>query len=254
VFVFMTGTWGNFRSREVQAILQAVADEGFVAASVEYRNLLPTSVCDPPGWQKTRCMFSTSFNRASALGAICADPEADCAGRGVVVGGHSQGGAHAAMARNFDVRIRGAWTMGFSEGPFVPCVVEGPAALGTVVHRILHNDRLRVFRGGHEGIPAAWSNAPTGMACAEGTMDCLKGNNMSGWYEPPDAELTESLNPNKHCFMEANPLDDGEKVDCDDGHNIDPKFIAVPPLTTYTSGLWQNVQWLKNTILPLGPQ
>jgi hypothetical protein len=38
------------------------------------------------------------------------------------------------------------------------------------------------------------------------------------------------------------------------GGVVDPKFNAAPPATTYPSGAYQNLQWLKNTILPLGNQ
>ena len=251
VLVFLVGTWGRYDSNWVTATLDGAAKQGFVAASADYHaDLRSLDICEH-GWYKTRCMFSTSFNAQSALAAVCADPKADCAGLGLVVAGFSQGGAQAAMARNFDTRIRGAWTMGF--GGLEPCTREGGGALGSASSRILKNDRLRVFRGGHEGIPVEWSNEPTGLNCPAGTWDCLLGANQSGWYYPPDTEVTSALNPNEHCFMQANPLDSqGHKVNC--GDTIDPRFVAVPPATTYTSGLYQNLQWLKNTILPLGVQ
>jgi hypothetical protein len=255
VLVFVTGSWGSYRAAHVQAILEGAARQGFVAASVEYHDELLPAICGQ-GWHKTRCMFSTSFNPESALGAVCKLRKADCDGRGVVVAGHSQGGAHAALARNFDLRVRGAWTMGFGI-VLAPCGKKGPAAFGSADARILDNDRLRVFRGGHEGAPVASSNDITGLACPTGTTSCLLGAHGSGWYEPGDGELTAALNPNKHCFMEANPLAfGGRKVDCEDGapHDIDPKFAAEPPATTYPSGLYQNVEWLKEVILPLGNQ
>ena len=79
-------------------------------------------------------------------------------------------------------------------------------------------------------------------------LDIVKGEQRSPHYV--------ALNPNKHCFMESNPLDasSGNKVDCADPHTVDPKFAAVPPATTYPSGMYANLQWLKNTILPLGDQ
>jgi hypothetical protein len=256
VFVFVTGSWASYQSAHVQAILEGAARQGFVAASVEYHTGLLPPLCGH-GWHKTRCMFSTSFNPQSALAAICKRPGADCDGHGVVVAGHSQGGAHAAFARNFDLRVRGAWTMGFDAGPLAPCAVEGETAFGSADKRLLRNDRLRVFRGGHEGVPAVLSNLTTGLACLPGTTSCLVGANQSGWEYPGDDELTAALNPNGHCFMEANPLSpDGQKVDCKDAEprNIDPMFAAEPPATTHPSGLYRNVWWLKNTILPLGNQ
>jgi hypothetical protein len=48
--------------------------------------------------------------------------------------------------------------------------------------------------------------------------------------------------------------DETNKDDCVDPHTVDPKFAAVPPATVYPSGMYANLQWLKNTILPLGDQ
>jgi hypothetical protein len=259
VVIFLTGTWGIYDANYPSAILTEAANQGFVAASVDYQvNTLP-KMCEENAWYKTRCMFSTSFNPQSAIGAVCARPKADCNGMGVVVVGHSQGGAHAAMARNFDTRVRGAWTMGFAsqhwDGTPQPCMNEGPAELGTASKRILKNDRLRLVRGGNEGADPAVMNQTTGRSCPAGTSNCLLGAHESGWYFVPNDEVNFTLNPNKHCFMENNPLDSsGNKVDCGDPHAVDPKFGAVPPETTYPSGMYQNLQWLKTTILPLGNQ
>ena len=256
VFVFVTGSWGSYQAPHVRAILDGAARQGFVAASVEYDDRLLPLVCSH-GWHKTRCMFSTSFNPESALGTICKLSQADCNAHGVVVAGHSQGGAHAAMARNFDTRVRGAWTMGFGSGHESQCTMFGMAPFGSAERRLLRNDRLRVFRGGHEGAPIASSNDATGRACPPGTTNCLIGPNASGWETPGDDERTAVLNPNRHCFMEANPLlPDGQKIDCNDSapHNIDPKFAAEPPAKTYSSGLYANIRWLKEIVLPLGPQ
>jgi hypothetical protein len=256
VFIYIVGTWGHYDSAYVNAILDGAVSQGFVAASIDYQVSSLARMCEQNGWFITQCMFSTTNNSESALAAICGRSQADCDGAGVVVAGHSQGGAHAAMARNFDTRIRGAWTMGFADrhwdGSPQPCMDEGVTTLGKADKRLLHNDRLRVFRGGNEGIDIAWSNQTTGMSCA-GTTTCLNGANSSGWYYPSNNEVTFTLNPNKHCFFQSNPLDlFGNKVDCAD--TIDPKFTAVPPATTYPAGLHANLSWLKETILPLGNQ
>ena len=258
VLIFLTGTWGIYNDTYPDAILTEAANQGFVAASIDYQVNSISKMCEENGWYKTRCMFSTTFHSQSALAAICARPQADCT-RGVVVVGHSQGGAHAAMARNFDTRIRGAWTMGFVsrhwDGAPQPCMDEGAAALGTATKRMLKNDRLRVFRGGNEGIDIAWSNQTVGQSCATGTTNCLVGANNSGWYYPPNEEVNFAVNPNKHCFMENNAVDAfGNKKDCNSPHTVDPTWAAVPPAVTYPSGLYSNLQWLKNTILPLGNQ
>jgi hypothetical protein len=112
-----------------------------------------------------------------------------------------------------------------------------------------------VFRGGNEGIDYTWSNQTTGRSCAEDRTGCLTGANQSGWYYVPDDEIDFVTNPDKHCFLEANPLTaSGGEVDCAEQPVIDPYFAAVPPMRTYVSGMYQNIRWLKNSILPLGDQ
>jgi hypothetical protein len=43
-------------------------------------------------------------------------------------------------------------------------------------------------------------------------------------------------------------------VDCGNAHVVDSVFAALPPAATPASGMYQNLQWLKNTVLPLGNQ
>ena len=177
----------------------------------------------------------------------------------IYTAGFSQGGNIAALARNFDTRVRGAWTMWFADrhltGEYQPCLDYGTGPLGTSEVRLLANERLRIVRGGDEGINTAWLNQTTGRSCGAGTTDCFAGESGSGWYLAGSSELNAALNPNKHCFMMNNSLDAwGNKVDCSNAHTIDPLFAAIPTATTYPSGMYQNISWLKNAILPLGNQ
>jgi hypothetical protein len=260
VFLYTVGTGEPYNSAEATAIITLAANMGFVAASLDYQSgTLPKWCGADTGWYKARCAYSTSHNSHSALGAVCARVKTANCSRGIVVGGFSQGAAMAAMARNFDTRIRGAWTMGFAnrhwDGTLQSCFNFGAGAFGTNQARLLANNRFRIVRGALEGINHTWMNEPTGRSCAAGTTNCLTGANGSGWYLAALSELNATLNPAKHCFMTNNPLDwFGNKVDCANTHAVDPKFGAAPPAVTYTSGAYRNLQWLKNTILPLGNQ
>jgi hypothetical protein len=260
VFLYTGGTSEPYNSAANTAIVTAAANMGFVAAAVDYQsNTLPKFCGADTGWYKARCAYSTSHNSQSAIGAVCARSKAGCSTQGVVVAGFSQGAALAALARNFDTRVRGAWTMGFAnrhwDGSLQSCFNFGAGAMGTNTARLLANNRMRIIRGGNEGIAVAWVNEPTGMTCAAGTTNCLLGANSSGWYYAPVSEVNGTLNPDKHCFMQNNPLDWlGQKVDCTNTHTVDPVFAALPPAATPQSGMYQNLQWLKNTVLPLGNQ
>lgn len=260
VFLYTVGTGEPYNSAEATAIVTMAANMGFVAASLDYQSgTLPKWCGSETGWYKARCAYSPSHNAQSAVSVVCARSKAGCNTHGIAVGGFSQGGAMAALARNFDTRVRGAWTMGFAnrhwDGSLQSCFSFGAGAFGTNQARLLRNDRMRIIRGAAEGINHVWMNEPTGRACAAGTINCLTGANGSGWYLGGLGELNATLNPAKHCFMTNNPLDwFGNKADCSNTHTVDPKFAAVAPATTYNSGAYKNLQWLKNTILPLGNQ
>lgn len=276
VFLYTGGSWENYASSPVaQAIVQYAAQQGFVAAFVEYRNDTIPRFCSDifapsNGWYKAQCAYSSSVNPSSATAVVCARAKAGCSTRGIVTAGFSQGGYMAASARNFDTRVRGAWTMGVVDrtwdGFDQPC-------LNAAGGRVLSNTRLRVIRGVNDWTGFLWTtpaqqagflNRTTGRSCAF-TTNCLNGPNQSGWYLVPPSELNATLNPAAHCFQANQPLGAfGNQVDCVDVGNpfpdpaastVDPTWARVPPATpTFSSGMYRNVQWLKNTILPLGNQ
>jgi len=279
VFLYSGGSWENYPDSPVaQAIVQYAAEQGFVAAFVDYRNnTIPRFCTDPQGfwvpdngWYKAQCAYSTFVNANSAIAKVCARPKAGCSSHGIVTGGFSQGGYLAASARNFDTRVRGAWTMGIVDrtwdGVDQPC-------LDTAGGRVLSNNRLRVIRGVNDWTgfllttpaqKAQFLNRTTGRSCSY-TTDCFKGPNLSGWYLVPESELNSTVNPAAHCFQANQPLGaGGNKVDCVDvgnptpdpeGSTVDPVWERVPPASpTFPSGMYQSIQWLKNTVLPLGNQ
>jgi hypothetical protein len=284
VFLYTAGTWENWNtSPSAQHTVWYAAQQGFVSAFVEYRNdTLPASLCegDDGGWRKAECMYSESANPMSAVGAVCSlSYTANCS-EGIVTAGLSQGGAMAALARNYDMRVRGAWTMGIGDrdtaGAHENCMDYLPGELGDHDRRLLDDSRIRVVRGVNDwtGMTLDWGvwvqpevracllNRTTGRSC-DYQKDCLDGPNQSGWYLVPDAvEVDDTLNPAGHCFMVTLPLDaNGNKVDCVDlnaptlQQSIDPVFARVPPeAPTYPGGMHQNILWLRDTILPLGAQ
>lgn len=284
VLIYTAGTWENYAASPVaQAILTYAASQGFVAAFVEYRNDTIPRFCSDinplvpaDGWKKARCLYSTSYNARSAVAALCARPKAGCSSKGIVTAGFSQGGYLAAFARNYDARVRGAWTMGIVDRTWdnvdQPCLDFGFGFPGTNGVRLLPNDRLRVIRGVNDWTGFIWTgqaqqaqllNRTTGRFCAY-TQNCLNGPGGSGWYLVPgnvpgtaSDEVNEAVNPAAHCFQSNQPLDQfGNKVDCVDlsfnptpgPATVDPKFAAVPPAVTFPGGMYQNIQWLKGLV------
>jgi hypothetical protein len=263
VFIYTGGTIevgpdGTDFAVDTIAIVTEAARQGFVAAAVEYEDTTLPGFCNQqPGFFKTRCTYSTSSNPQSAVSAVCARPKAGCATHGIVTSGFSQGGALAALARNFDTRVRGTWAMGFADVDFLgfhqPCFDQGTGPLGTHLVRLLSNSRLRLTNGINQGTAILAYNRTTGRNCSNSTTICLNGPNASGWKLALTSELNPG-NPARHCFMQNFPGQIFNPLGCADVHTTDPVFARIPPATTFASGLFQNVSWLKNTILPLGNQ
>jgi hypothetical protein len=256
VLLYFTGSWAAFDSNAAMEITKEAASQGFVAATVEYQNNTLPSFCNgAAGTYKLRCIFSGSHNAESAVSAVCSRPKADCDGLGIVLTGFSQGGAIAAMGRNWDPRIRGAWTMGYGDANS-PCDVHvAGTELGSSAARVLDNERIRFFRGLNEASTVALLNRLSGRNCPTGATSCLNGPAASGWFRPLNTEITADLNPNKHCFFQANGKNSfGVLKDCATPDALDPKWVSRPTDRTFPHSVFENVQWLKNSVLPLGPQ
>jgi hypothetical protein len=263
VLIYNPGTFEDYRGPLAKAILAEAVRQGFLAASIEYQNLnLPQYCGTGRGWHKVKCAYSTAQNPNSGVGSICSLNEADCS-QGIVTVGLSQGGNLAALARNFDTRVRGAWTMGWVDRDIrvthEACMDHGPGAFDTNQARLLANDRIRLFRGIHEivpvpwgldRVPAAWLNQSSGRSCGTYATSCLTGPNGSGWHKVLESEVNFAVNPVQHCFMMNNPLFLGAKQDCTAVGVTDPIWQSG----AHPSGLKPNITWLKDTILPLGDQ
>jgi hypothetical protein len=298
VFVYTGGTGetglnGSDFSASTESIVTEAARQGFVAAALDYEDSgsglagfgsfaidAPTgrftglSCVSPfPLHRKTRCAYSTSFNPQSALSKLCGRAKAGCATHGIVTAGFSQGAVLAAVARNYDTRVRGTWALGFSDfdaqGFALPCLRQGAGALGATGVRLLSNNRIRLTNGINQFafftvlqdfLPSY--NRMTGRNCSTtvtggvpATTNCLNGPNTSGWKlalgtTPPGftPEVTPP-NPAQHCFLTIST----NGFDCT-SPNPDPVFAAIPPAANFASGMFQNISWLKNSIVPLGNQ
>ncbi len=256
VLLYFTGSWSAFTSNAAMEVIKEAASQGFVAATVDYQNnSLPSFCNNAPGTYKLRCIYSSSENSESAVAALCSRPKADCDGQGIVVVGFSQGGAIAAMGRNWEERIRGAWTMGYGDASASCDVHAAGQELGSSSVRMLDNDRIRLFRGLNESSSVDLLNRLSGRDCSNGSNSCLNGPLASGWFRPQMIDITASLNPNKHCFFQANGKNSlGTWKDCATPDALDPTWTSRPPNPSFPQGVYENIQWLKRSILPMGPQ
>src|SRR5262249_49587902 len=146
-----------------------------------------------------KCIYDPA-SQTSAITRLCSRPKADC-GKGIVVGGLSQGSVIATLAKNFDSRVRAAWGMG--EG--VQYAVFNLRACMANGNRALASDRLRAVNGQFDEFVSLLQNCGrdqarelTGFICGPSDFSCLQGNG-SGWYIVQEAEINGGQA--EHCYM-----------------------------------------------------
>lgn len=225
VFIYTVGTLGNHAGPEADLIVRQMAARGFVAASAQYQNFF-LNACTP-AVNKTRCIYDPGSAR-SAVAQLCARPRADCS-KGIVVGGMSQGGQLALLARNFDPRVSAAWVMGGTNvyHAMSRCVDAGPG-------RALPGDRTRVINGDQDVFAYPWTMSQlTGKWCAPGADECFNGNG-SGWRRVRGDEVSDG--GADHCFFTT---DHG----CTNSPSFDPGW--APP-AAHAWSLGPNLDWLKS--------
>jgi pimeloyl-ACP methyl ester carboxylesterase len=215
-----------------KVITEQAARRGFVAVAPKYDSFATMTAAGVE--THADCIFDggTKMDTRSVVDAACARPKADCS-KGVVVAGHSQGGAIAGRARNFSPLVRAAWFLGVS-GPNVPEARATPS--GT---RALPNDRVRFTTG----ISDVWSwalqpagpdyrdlDALTGRSCT--TNDCIAADG-SGFYVVQHSEVTDGYAD--HCYMEINDYV------CQTNPTPDPRWVTGAGKGSLPAGL----DWLK---------
>jgi hypothetical protein len=198
VFVYTVGTLESITSNgAADAAVAGMADRGFVAAAVAY-NTQSFSGCAGIS-DKARCIYNPT-SQTSAITQLCSRAKADCS-KGIVVGGFSQGSVIAALAKNFDSRVRAAWGMGqgvqYATFNLGACMANG--------NRALTSDRLRAVNGQSDQFVSRNQNdgrdqarALTGFICGANDFSCLQANG-SGWYIVRNAEINGGSA--EHCYM-----------------------------------------------------
>ncbi|HLG73798.1 MAG TPA: hypothetical protein VK009_25550 [Chloroflexota bacterium] len=234
VLVFLAGSYANYQSDGIKAILQEAARNGFVAVSVEYATGVGDQLC-PPQDYKDQCMFGSSEPK-SVIATVCSRGEAGCDSKGIVTAGHSQGAFMAYRAKNYEPRVAAAWGMdlGAQAYSFLPYFCGADPSLHS--GRAIASNRIRLTFGAKDWLtPVDSANALTGKNCTSG--NCLSPDG-SGWYQVQPSEVSPG-NDDGHCVFSLNGCSD----------NLDPQF--APPSTKPWS-LDTNLQWLKGFVNP-GP-
>ena len=199
VFVFLTGTTMPFNGADAQQLTSAMAQRGFVAATVQYDNGSYPS-CGAMQ-TKAKCIWDAA-NPKSAINAICSRPKADCATKGIVVSGFSQGANLAALSKNYDARVRGAFLMGHGNKAsglidVSSCSNNAATALLPSQMRSVNGESDSYFGGSAAGVRAQLS-AVVGVRCGSSAYNCLQADG-SGWFMVSNASLSDRKAD--HCYF-----------------------------------------------------
>lgn len=197
LFVYLTGTQMSYQGIEAQALTRAMAERGFVAASVEYDNGA-YAYCNGM-LSKAHCLFAASPSE-SALSKLCARANTDC-DLGIVVAGFSQGANLASLAANHDARVKGAYLLG--HGHKAGNHMEVKPCMEASATKIDSRD-VRSINGEHDGFFGVEVNKVrkqlelvSGLSCAEHTS-CGEPQG-GGWYIVRDGQLTD--HSADHCYF-----------------------------------------------------
>jgi hypothetical protein len=197
VFIYTVGTGEDYQSNNALTTIEAMANKGYVAATVNYPNSTFGSCSTLTN--RARCIYNGS-STSSAVAKICARSKADCS-KGIVVAGLSQGSIMAVLARNYDTRIRAAYGQAigvkYSVYDLSACVADG--------NRTLSSTRLRAVTGEEDGFMGSTANsvrdqlrALTGIHGGFYSYSGLNSNG-SGWYMVANSEVQDDTA--KHCYM-----------------------------------------------------
>jgi hypothetical protein len=219
---FIPGTPANAHDNPAaMAVTEAMARRGFVALSADYDNDAFAWLSDHQN--QLACMLDAA-RPESLIARACALEQVDCE-RGIATWGHSQGAFVAAVAHDWDARVRGAWATGFGG--------DAGARLDT--------QRLRVVNGEADAADngsAARLQAITGLdaaACPDPDV-CLRPDG-SGYVI---VRLSDLQNPGAdagHCWF--------DRATCAGAIMLEPSW--VDPASDKPFAIEPNADWLADT-------
>lgn len=239
VYVHIGGTGESYTSNWANAAVQAAAQMGFVAASIQYDNSTFGS-CSTIG-QRAKCIFNPS-NVNSAIAKLCSRAKADCS-KGMVTGGLSQGSIISVLSHDYNSAIRASMGQGtgtyYSGYDLSSCMTSGKHTQPGSRLRIV-NGQMDMFVGGTVASAGASGQRVTGLTCASGSTNCLQSNG-SGWYVVQNTQVADGYAD--HCFMGYGGND--LLAQCS-GALVDPYYQNG----TQPWQLHPTLSWLKTFVTP----
>jgi len=244
--IYMHGTTADSnQNKEGQRFVERAAAQGFHALAVTYRS--SGSLNEKGLHRHAYCAFDQSRS-GNAMAAVCATAGASCS-KGVVLAGFSQGAAIAAIAKNYNDKVKAVWAIGLSA--YIYPKYEIPTNTFAAPHgtRALPNDKLVINMGQSSNISKKNLIAEdlpslkklTGQDCGSG-FNCLQQDG-SGYYVVSNAEIKDKVAD--HCYwMMVNKWSTG--MSCTTSpKEFEPGF-QPPALTNWS--MIRNLEWLRSQI------
>ena len=238
VFVFVTGTQlsGSWDTALDEDLIQYMAGQGFVAATVQYDNTTYPSSCGVMT-TKASCIYN-SGSSSSAISKLCSRPTADCANKGIYVSGISQGANISSLAANYGAHMKAAYLM--SNGDVAASLYNLSGCLDKSHLSFASSQLLEVsgesdqfFGGSQSGVQTQLQHV-SGVSCAKGAYNCLQADG-SGWYIVANSQVSDGTAD--HCYMM-----NGSNSTCSNSNTLDPNWDNG-------SVVWeksQDLAWLAN--------
>jgi hypothetical protein len=215
VFIYLTGTSMPFNGPDAQPFVQEMAARGFVSATVQYDSgSYPTCSLMT---KKASCIFNGG-STSSAISVLCARAKADCS-KGVVVSGFSQGANLAALAKNYDARVRAGYFIGHGDKAsgiidVSSCADNAKTMLLPSQMRSINGENDEFFGGNANGVRTQLQKV-VGVSCS-GSWNCLQADG-SGWQMVRATELSDRTA--NHCYYFQN----GNRA-CTSNNGFDPTW------------------------------
>ncbi len=201
VFVFLTGTQtsGSWDQGLDEDLIQYMAGQGFVAATVQYNNTSYPTACGTMT-TKASCIYNTSSS-SSAISKLCSRATANCAA-GIYVSGISQGANMSSLAANYGANMKAAYLI--SNGDVAEslinlsgCLDKSHVSFASSQLRAVSGEADQIFGGNQAGVQSQQQKT-NGVTCAKGTYDCLQADG-SGWRIVHNSECQDGTAD--HCYI-----------------------------------------------------
>jgi len=229
VFIWTAGSGEPYNDPQSQILMQLMAAQGFLAASVQYSSTEVVQVCSSYT-ERAQSVFNATAS-TSAVSVLCNIKGAACS-KGIVTAGISQGGMLAVLAKNYAPEVEATFAMSVSDYN-----LDGGVNLASCMDKqytAIPANRLTIVNGiadQYFGGQQPLENV-SGYTCPTGTYQCWSPTSSgAGWYIVQNSQVEDGVAD--HCYQMVGG--------CFSLGGFDPNWYLP---STYDWSLMPNLDWL----------